>query len=663
MQKFTISATVILLIFVGFNFLNAQTVILSEDFEGISAGSTPPAGWTRSQATPSVGFEFGVSSSLASQYFPVPANTQFACSNDDRYDNQAATQNNASEDRLITPPMDLTPFATTGIDVTFDAFNPAQYGSSGSVEVSTDGGQTWTSIGTLPASSQWASYIYGLSAYTNSTNVLVAFRHNDGGGWADGLAIDNVVVKSQPALDAELSTIQMDDYELVGAKTIRGTITNRGGDPINSIEVGYSIDGGPWEVDMLTGLNIANGNSYTFTHSKMTANLGAGLHDIDVYINDVNGGGVDASTANDSMGHTLSALTTIPPKKIILEDFTGAWCQFCPDGTVIMNNILAGNPNVIGVATHQGDDMEIPDGATQISAIGVNSYPSGAVDLVKFEDQGEIFMNRGRWTAKVAERANQIVPVSVSVSNQYYNLATRELTVEVKADFAGELVDAADSEIRLNLWVLEDKVTGVGRGYNQVNFYNTQAGHPYAGQGNPIIGFEHDHTLRAMLGGTWGEPNSVPGPVTGNYSVTKTFTYSLPVTMDETQIKLVGIAQEYGADILQRRILNADEVKLDLAVNVDPVQVVQEMIVSPNPFSDLVTISFDMTEQTSYTVAVYDVLGKNVAQLASGVATPGNHRITWDGRNGTGVNLSNGLYTIIIKTQDRSITKKVMLQR
>ena len=93
--------------------LIANSQILTQDFEGAGL----PIGWTRTQSTPSVGWEFGAT--LSSTYWAVPSHTKYAASNDDAHDIQAATQNIADKDRLITPPLDLT--AQTAVAVKFDA--------------------------------------------------------------------------------------------------------------------------------------------------------------------------------------------------------------------------------------------------------------------------------------------------------------------------------------------------------------------------------------------------------------------------------------------------------------------------------------------------------------------------------------------------------------
>ena len=75
------------------NPLLGQT-ILQEDFETLNL----PNGWTLSQSSPSVGFEFGTANSLTSQYWVIPPRTNIAATNDDRYDDNSASLNIADQD-------------------------------------------------------------------------------------------------------------------------------------------------------------------------------------------------------------------------------------------------------------------------------------------------------------------------------------------------------------------------------------------------------------------------------------------------------------------------------------------------------------------------------------------------------------------------------------
>lgn len=46
-------------------------------------------------------------------------------------------------------------------------------------------------------------------------------------------------------------------------------------------------------------------------------------------------------------------------KKVLLEEFTGAWCGWCVDGHLRVEQMMAATPNrIIPVMVHSGDGME-----------------------------------------------------------------------------------------------------------------------------------------------------------------------------------------------------------------------------------------------------------------------------------------------------------------
>lgn len=170
------------------NAANSQ-IFFTEDFEGVLSPTTLlPATWTETGLSTDGIYEVG-DATLANSagYWPAPAHTLFAQSNDD------ACNCDKSEDRLILPVQDFTSF-TTGIELIADFYMDGNYGSTGFIEVSTDGGATWTVIHTMAANSAaWQdNSTHDLTAYVGLANVSIAFRFNDQASWATGLAVDNV---------------------------------------------------------------------------------------------------------------------------------------------------------------------------------------------------------------------------------------------------------------------------------------------------------------------------------------------------------------------------------------------------------------------------------------------------------------------------------------
>ena len=78
----------------------------------------------------------------------------------------------------------------------------------------------------------------------------------------------------------------------------------------------------------------------------------------------------------------------------------------------------------------------------------------------------------------------------------------------------------------------------------------------------------------------------------------------------------------------------------------------------PNPFNPVTTISFSLEKPGITSLAVYDLLGKKVAQLVNGHLSPGKHEITFDAHD-----LASGIYLYELRSEEQvAIWKMTLLQ-
>lgn len=525
---------------------NGQTYVIQQDFEGTGI----PTGWSKTQNSGSVGWEFGQTTTLSSQYFPIPAGSKVAATNDDKHDASGGSANNATADRLITPVLNLSGLFTAIL--TFEAFHTTDYGGSASIEYTTNGGSTWTNLSTIAPTAGWQTVSVNLTSLISLSNLQLAFRYNDGGNtWASGLAIDDVAVFEPVAYDLSVKSIDVNDYVLVGNTNVVAEIYNNGGITITSFEFAYSIDSGAtWVTQNVTGASLGTATSANFTHSTPLNFPSARKENLLVRVKLPNGNN-DPITANDQAGKTVFVMPGTVEKIVLLEQMTGTWCQFCPDGNVVVENIVANNTGVVATAVHDNDAMENTPSA-QLNTAFADGHPSGMVDRVLFEGNDEVGFSRGGWAAGVLAQKTAISPATLSASSAY-NSSNRQLSVEVSSAFLA----AIDGEFRLGVIVVEDSVTGTGSGYNQSNYYNTVSGHPYQGAGNPIVGFVHRRVMRDALGGTWGQPSSIPNPTVVGTPATYTFTTTLNSGWDDSQVSLIAVLMAYDANPNARPIINA----------------------------------------------------------------------------------------------------------
>ncbi len=83
----------------------------------------------------------------------------------------------------------------------------------------------------------------------------------------------------------------------------------------------------------------------------------------------------------------------------------------------------------------------------------------------------------------------------------------------------------------------------------------------------------------------------------------------------------------------------------------------------PNPFQTGTEIRFSLPAASDHSLTVYNVAGRHVRTLSSGVRAAGPHTVAWDGRNDEGQRLPSGVYFCTLRAPAGSLQERVVLQR
>ncbi len=205
-------------------------------------------------------------------------------------------------------------------------------------------------------------------------------------------------------------------------------------------------------------------------------------------------------------------------KKVILEEFTGIYCTFCPDGHAIANAIKAENPeDVFIINIHTGGyavpnpaindpDFRTSFGDAIANQSNLTGYPAGTVNRQFFSSltmNGGTAMGRGGWTTAASQVLSQSAYVNVGVEATI-NVQNNELTVHVEGYYTG---DSPQNTNYLNVVLTQNNTIGPQTGGGMGSDYN------------------HNHRLVHMLTGQWGEVISTTSA--GSF-IDQTFTYTIP---------------------------------------------------------------------------------------------------------------------------------------
>jgi hypothetical protein len=654
-MKFTFQLFVFLLLCTG---IHAQETIYTQTFEG----GVFPDTWSQT-ITPgsnSDGWQYGASAQLRSQYFDIPPSSRFVATNDDRCGEGC----DKSADRLISPNIDLTSVARPFIR--FDAFflglGPAGLEERAFLEYSLDDGQTWIQIGALTNASlenfSWAKQYFDVSVAAGQSSVKFSILYTDNGSWAYGLAVDNFVVYQPLQYDLRFIGVDNPAYERKGVFPLVGRMRNEGYETLTSITLNYQLNSEAVK-NVQMNVNIPPNTNFTFTQSLVEP-IDTGFYAIKVWYSTLNQTGIDQKPTNDTARTDFHVILESAPRKILIEEFTGAWCGYCPEGHVALEEILERTPDAIGVCIHNDDRMAIPYEEVVRAAVGVNSWPSGVFDrsiLFPNDQTRPTVRSQDKWPEATERRLAQATPLKLELVKHEYDPEIRFLSGRVKVTALASL----KGDFRLGIYLVEDSVRGFGTGFDQANYFSGAdwaQGSPFYNQPDPMKGYWHRHVLRqALHTNAWGIPGVVANTVQIEDTFSYEFTYEVPNSFNHKRMTVVPYISEYKSGSYRRStILNAVSQKLykvatDTTVSRGDISI-QGLKAHPNPAAELVYVH--NPERLTLTGTVYDPTGKVVATILA------------DNRSSIPVSLAGlpaGLYHLRLLTFDnRQTTLKVIVR-
>jgi len=248
--------------------------------------------------------------------------------------------------------------------------------------------------------------------------------------------------------------------------------------------------------------------------------------------------------ALSAMSQTIVS-TTPENAKVILEEFTGIYCTYCPEGHAIAEAIQAQHPDdVFIINIHAGSfaaplpgdpDFRTPWGTALVQQSELIGYPAGTVNRLFFQGLSQNgstsrAMNRENWENATNQTLASNSYVNVGVESTL-NASTGELEIHVEAYYTGS---SPVAENYLNVAILQDNTLGPQTG---------------GGQGNNYV---HKHRLVDLVTGQFGE--EITTTSAGTF-IDRTYNYSVPpdyngVPTQLADLEVVVFMAESSQDII-----------------------------------------------------------------------------------------------------------------
>lgn len=606
-----------------------------------------PTGWTQSNGdglTPYTDFAtaFGTNAWITRQVTYADGSKDTIAVSCSYY-----TPAGVANDWLISPA--FTPAA--GTYLLLDALAAdGSYPDGFQVKVSTTGPSvgsfTAAPLLTVPSATAtgWSTYAVNLASYAGqSINIAIVNNSND----MFLLYLNNIRATVLPANDLALldmtpTTASYKSYATVGGNVaVQGLVKNLGSSTVTSYTVKVNDGATTQSFPQTASLTPYTSTVFSLNY-PMTS---TGIKPITMWVEYTG----DAIHTNDSAKSEFGGATFTPTHRNIFEEATGTWCGWCPRGTVFMDSVHAAHPEDIYVAVHNSDPMAVTaydDGLTALP--GFSGFPSVVVGRSEIIDPSDMFTGYTDHKADFGVADITVAQPTVSGS-----------TMTVKVDVKMAVSTKANYDYRLALVVTKDDEHGTGSTWGQANYYSGAAAPTLVGAGfnwdneaNPVAASKmyYDFVARDIVGGFNGMAGSLPGVMTAGQTYSYTFNWTVPAGLELAKSK---------ANVLLISGLSGEaqngEWKGAFPTSVENIVKEGNLNIFPNPSNNYLNLDFTMNQVSNVTISMVDVAGKVVYN---------NALSNLSGNQGLVINtssLSNGIYTLSLRTNEGTITRKVTI--
>jgi thiol-disulfide isomerase/thioredoxin len=233
-----------------------------------------------------------------------------------------------------------------------------------------------------------------------------------------------------------------------------------------------------------------------------------------IYIED----GVEITTNTESFS------VIIPKQKIVVEDYTGTWCGFCPRVSGALSSLKEETDDIAVIAIHETansfpDPMHFDQVQLLKDAFSVQGFPAARINRT-------LDWPTPHPNVDITSIAGLDTNLALAVNSE---LTNNELLVQVNVVYEEGSVQGD----KLVVYLLEDHII-----YDQVNYYNEDSTSPFYDLGDPIPDFEHNEVLRASLTSILG--NTIPSTAALNEYITS-FTINIPSNYMSENLSIVAM--------------------------------------------------------------------------------------------------------------------------
>lgn len=329
-------------------------------------------------------------------------------------------------------------------------------------------------------------------------------------------------------------------------------------------------------------------------------------------------------------------------RKLVIEQFTGVDCGWCPQGADHIADAIDGMSNIIWVKYHAGfrnDFLTNPIATAMTVFFGESTYaPAFMVDRTHLSSAkpGPV-MGIGSASAiraTLAQAKAIATSCKVYTPEVAFEPASRQLHVTASGRFGDE---SYGSTTRIFVYLVEDSIIGEQHDYNSSTHYD----------------YVHMGTVRFALTSMWGDHLVVDAA--NNHSFSHSYTFTLPDSCVYKHCRVVAMVCNYDADDINNcAVLNAAQSEyLDSYLAIGETAQGCQLRLFPNPARSQVVLDLGDEPSAGVSVSIIDAMGRTVASqpLAAATLQP----LSLDG-------LPAGLYLVRVHTAQGVATRQLVIR-
>lgn len=326
----------------------------------------------------------------------------------------------------------------------------------------------------------------------------------------------------------------------------------------------------------------------------------------------------DQVVANNLSAQNLNVFQLMARDLVIIEEFTGTWCVYCPGAALGIEDLYGLGHPVAAVAYHRSDPYETPTVQDKMDYYSITGFPTVVFDGVVKESGGHQSQSIvGSYIPIVNDRAGVGSPVSIIAEGITYNIDHFGADININS-----ISPIQNPNLKLIVILTESEIEDEWQGLSKLDYVERAY-------------FKFDIDL-----------SSNQDNVSFDFMTTDIFNYD--------HLEYVIFVQDIESGEIFNGIISEVD---DIIDNVEDLSNLTTLLISPNPFSNELTLQLDqLGTANEATIFIYDLNGKTMQERKINLASS-SEKVAVDTND-----LPVGFYSLKVQIGDNHIVRRIVKQ-